>query len=70
MPTPGVWWVPKGYDREYIAMGIWGQYIWIDEKAGVVIARTSVDPDFTPHMNETIAVFRAITRHVAPDVRG
>ncbi|GHF15090.1 hypothetical protein GCM10017044_06540 [Kordiimonas sediminis] len=60
------WWVPKDYDGEYIAMGIWGQYIWVSEKAGVVIARTSVDPAFRNHLDETIAVFRAITDQVSP----
>ncbi len=59
------WWVPKDYDREYIAIGIWGQYIWVDEKAGVVIARTSVDPNFKLNTEESIVVFRAITKAVS-----
>lgn len=54
------WWTPINPDREYAAMGIWGQYVWVDEKAGVVIARTGVDPDFRAHMDETITTMRAI----------
>jgi CubicO group peptidase (beta-lactamase class C family) len=54
------WWVPKGYDREYYAAGVWGQYIYVSEREGVVIARTAVDPDYRDHGDEAIAVFRAI----------
>ncbi|MEH6610144.1 MAG: serine hydrolase [Halioglobus sp.] len=48
------WWVPKDYDGEYFASGIWGQNIWIDEKRGIVIARTAVDPDFQLNKAENI----------------
>ncbi|MFB1034671.1 MAG: hypothetical protein QMC38_04935, partial [Sinobacterium sp.] len=59
------WWVPKDYDREYFASGIWSQHIWVDEKRGVVIARTAVDPNFTTNMNENVEMLRAISSHVA-----
>ena len=59
------WWVPKDYDREYFASGIWSQHIWVDEKRGVVIARTAVDPNFTKNMNENVEMLRAISSHVA-----
>jgi CubicO group peptidase (beta-lactamase class C family) len=59
------WWVPKDYDREYFASGIWSQHIWVDEKRGVVIARTAVDPNFTANMNENVEMLRAISSHVA-----
>lgn len=54
------WWVPKGYDREYYAAGVWGQYIYVSERDGLVIARAAVDPDYRDHGDEAIAVFRAI----------
>lgn len=59
------WWVPDNYDREYFASGIWGQNIWVDEKRGIVIARTAVDPDFLPNMHESVVMFRAVSRQVA-----
>jgi CubicO group peptidase (beta-lactamase class C family) len=59
------WWVPKDYDREYFASGIWSQHIWIDEKRGVVIARTAVDPNFSANMNENVEMLRAISSYVA-----
>lgn len=58
------WWAPKDYDGEYFASGVWGQNIWVDEKRGVVIARTAVDPNFQLNNAETIAVMRAIVTEV------
>lgn len=55
------WWVPPAADGEYFANGIWGQSIWVDERRGVVIVKTSVDPDFQQHLPELIAVMRGIT---------
>ncbi|MFT6285538.1 MAG: CubicO group peptidase (beta-lactamase class C family) [Alcanivorax sp.] len=64
------WWVPKDYDGEYFASGIWGQNIWVDEKHGVVIARTAVDPDFQLNKEENIVVLRAISKHFGETVDG
>lgn len=54
------WWVPRDYDREYYAAGVWGQYIYVSERDGLVIVRTAVDPDYRDHGDEAIAVFRSI----------
>jgi len=54
------WWIPTGRDGERVAIGVWGQYIYINPKAGVIIVKTSVDPGFDDRDLETIAVFRAI----------
>jgi CubicO group peptidase (beta-lactamase class C family) len=59
------WWAPKDYDGEYFASGVWGQNIWVDEKNGVVIARTAVDPNFSLNNAETIELMRAIVSAVA-----
>ena len=53
-------WVPKGYDGEYFANGVWGQSIWVSEKPGVVIVRTAVDPEYRANLSEMFAVMRAI----------
>lgn len=58
-------WVPVGYDREFFAAGIWGQYIWVSEKDNVVIVRTSVDPIWKENAAETIAVNRQIAKSVS-----
>lgn len=54
------WWVPEGYQREYFAAGVWGQYIYVSEPDRLIIARATVDPDFRENLPETLAVFRAI----------
>lgn len=58
------WWLPKNPDREFFANGVWGQSIWVDEKTGTVIVKTSVDPDFRAHTAEMIEVMRAIAAHM------
>jgi CubicO group peptidase (beta-lactamase class C family) len=54
------WWSPESPEGEYFAAGVWGQYVYVSEPDRLIIARASVDPDFRAHMDESIAVFRAI----------
>lgn len=54
------WWVPKDYDGEFFANGIWGQSIWVSRKHNMVIVTTATDPKFRANMTEKIAVMRAI----------
>lgn len=60
------WWIPPNADDEFYAIGIYGQYIFIDRKARVVIVKTSADRNFRAdnhrHLHESIAFFRAIAR--------
>jgi len=59
------WWVPKDYDGEFFANGIWGQVIWVSRANGVVIVRTATDPRFRENTPEMIAVMRAIAREAS-----
>ena len=64
------WWIPQGaHETEYLGRGIYGQYLYIDEKAGVVIVVTSADRAFreTGVHDENIAMLRALTAHVSPE---
>ncbi|MBN3526516.1 hypothetical protein [Paenibacillus apiarius] len=45
---------------EFSAIGIWGHYIYVNQKEGVVIVKTSTDPDFLANEHETMIAFRAI----------
>ena len=61
------WWVPINADEEFYAIGIYGQYLYVNRKAGVVIVKTSADRNFRndgQNGNEleqkTIEMFRAI----------
>ncbi len=60
------WWLPPAADGEVYAIGVYGQFIWVDRKAGVVIVKTSADRAFSAnddlHEDETLAFFRAVAR--------
>jgi len=59
-------WVPEDYDGEFFAAGVFGQYIWVDRRRGVVIAQNAGDNEWGARYREAVAVFRAIAEHVAP----
>ncbi|MCR9087605.1 MAG: beta-lactamase family protein [Rhodobacteraceae bacterium] len=54
------WWIPEDPQEEFLAIGIWGQYIYVDRTRAVVIVKTSADYDFDVRDHESVAVFRAI----------
>ncbi|MAM60382.1 serine hydrolase [Maritimibacter sp. UBA3975] len=58
------WWLPANARAgEVFAIGVYGQYIWIDREQNVVIAMNSANRDFTRDgvMADNIAMLRAIT---------
>ncbi|MCC5969005.1 MAG: serine hydrolase [Pararhodobacter sp.] len=61
------WWIPEDPQGDFTAIGVWGQYIYIDTVREVIIVKTSADPDFDDNDHETIAAFRAIAAAVATD---
>lgn len=54
------WWLPKNPDHEFFANGVWGQTIFVNQNAGIVIVKTSVDPDFKTNTAEMIAFMRGM----------
>lgn len=54
------WWLPRAAAHDFAAIGIWGQFIYVDPINQTVIVKFSADPDFKPHEYEAIASFRAI----------
>jgi len=59
------WWLaPDAQPGEFLAMGIYGQYIYVDQLRGVVIALNAADRQFRDEsrdaINRNIAMFRAI----------
>jgi hypothetical protein len=56
-------WVPEGYDGEYFMAGVYGQYIWVDERRNIVIARTAADTEWSGRTAESIAAMRALAAH-------
>ncbi len=57
------WWVPKDApDGEFMGRGIYGQYVYVDQNSGVVIATTGADRNFRDDgVNDAnVDMFRAI----------
>ena len=61
------WWIPEDPQGDFLAIGVWGQYIYVDPLRDVVIVKTSADPLFDDNDQESVAAFRAIARAVAGD---
>ncbi len=64
------WWIPPNSEGEFFAVGIYGQYIYIDPNADLVIVKTAANRKFRDDGQsgkliklENIAIFRAIARH-------
>ncbi len=64
------WWIPPDAGDEFLARGVYGQYLYIDPDARVVIVKTSADRTFQDNdfesARETAAAFRAIAASLAP----
>lgn len=59
------WWVPIGaHDGEFLARGVYGQYIYIDQDRDVVIVSTAADRKFRDKgvNRANIEMFRQIAR--------
>jgi len=63
------WWIPENADEEFLAIGIYGQYIYINRKADVVIVKNSADINFMADnyvsKDHAIAAFRAIAQSLS-----
>ncbi|WP_026376281.1 serine hydrolase domain-containing protein [Aestuariibacter salexigens] len=61
------WWIPIGAEDEFMARGIYHQFIYVDPDAATVIVKTSGNHRFTePGHNwrdRHLAMFRAIVEH-------
>lgn len=56
------WWVPEGNQGEFMAIGVYGQWIYVNPSKQIIIVKTSADPDFMAEDYELkhIEFFRAI----------
>ena len=59
------WWIPEHPQGDFVAIGIWGQYIYVHPGYDVVIAKTGADYYFDERDHETIAMFRDLARWAA-----
>lgn len=58
------WWIPVNADEEFMAVGVYDQFIYVNKKANVVIVKNSGNIDFMDNnyesFTETTEAFRAI----------
>ena len=62
------WWIPYGNDGVFMALGIYGQTIYVNPKRHVVIVQTSAwpEPDTDERWDETVKVMDAIAQQIQP----
>jgi len=63
------WWVPARSDGDYTAVGVYDQFVYVNPRHRVVIAKTSANPHYLDDKQisktQSIEMFRAIAEHVA-----
>ncbi len=63
------WWIPVNADQEFMAIGIYDQFIYVNQKANVVIVKNSANKNFMNNnfesAHETVAAFRAIAESLS-----
>ena len=61
------WWIPESSDGEYLALGIYGQAIYVNPKHNIVIAKSSAYSNYNIDGEEmeleSVDFFRAIANH-------
>ncbi len=64
------WWMPPHADGEYYAVGVYGQFIYVNPKAGIVIAKNAAHREFMTtdekgegYMSQNLTMFRRIAEH-------
>ena len=64
------WWLPPKADDEFFAVGVYGQYIYINPKARIVIVKNAAHREFMEsdeagesYMAQNITLFRGIADH-------
>lgn len=58
------WWIPEGNEREFLAIGVYSQWIYVNPAKDVIIVKTSADPNFMEKDYELkhIELFREIAK--------
>ena len=62
------WWIPSQPDGDFMALGVYGQTIYVDPKNRLVIVKNSVDRDFQKNGFENGRIALALWRTIAADL--
>ena len=65
------WWVPEGDQGEFLAIGVYGQFLYVNPARQVIIVKVNADPDFMSENYELkhVEFFRAIADGL-PEAKG
>lgn len=58
------WWIPPDADGEFLAIGVYGQYLYVNRPADVVIVKLGADPAYRMDDEDHVAFFRQIVRRL------
>jgi CubicO group peptidase (beta-lactamase class C family) len=62
------WWIPAEPHGDFMALGVYGQAIYVDPSRRLVIVKNSVDPDFQKNDFENEQIALALWRAIAADL--
>lgn len=62
------WWIPTEPDGDFMALGVYGQTIYVDPNNRLVIVKNSVDRDFQKNDFENTQIALALWRTIAADL--
>lgn len=60
------WWIPEGDKGEFMAIGVYGQWIYVNPANRVIIVKLSADPNFMEKGYELkhVEFFRAVAQEI------
>ncbi len=59
------WWIPPLPDGDFMAIGVYNQFIYINQRRGIVIAKTSAHPEYTTAMDSSELMSAALFQYLA-----
>lgn len=62
------WWIPADPHGDFMALGVYGQMIYVDPGARLVVVKNSVDHDFQKNDFENEQITLALCRAIAADL--
>jgi len=68
------WWIPARSEGDFLACGVYNQFIYVNPQHRVVIAKTSANPHYLDDgmisEPQAVQLFRAIAEQVSGQVAG
>lgn len=60
------WWIPAGTEQEFAAIGVYGQWIYVNPTSNTIIVKMSADPNFVEPLydEKNIEFLREIARSI------